>query len=1104
MKNGMKRGIGIVLAATMATSTMAAGIGGRVVYAEDVVSMRKEIEAQSFIPNAEDFPGSRTLFEGYVQKTLYGERSFALFGNFGGNILTGVNKEVYDQVKKAVINVANGKDSVGKVTEDDISTEFVVEVDAASVNQFDPNKLMQALLVDCPYELYWFDKTKGFQWGQNSGNKGKIILRFSVADAYAGTVDFTVNGKKAGATLAAVERVKEIVERHKDETDLEKLTSYKEEICKLVDYNYEAAGGNGSGYGDPWQLIYVFDGLEETKVVCEGYAKAFQYLCDLSQFRDSSFSCYTVTGDMDGGTGAGAHMWNIVALGGENYLVDITNSDDGSAGYDGSLFMAWTTKGDVTTGYSFEAPHSMGGYIKFSYDADMFDFYGEQILTIADSKYVIPAEETVTIKTQPKNPEAVTYGYQKAPEMKVAAEKASDATGAITYQWYNGDKTKVEGATEASYAPKNLDAGTHTFYCAVSCDGYIVNSNVVTVTVNKALSTVSDMSKIDKTYDGTAVEAPKYAKTGDGAVSVEYKEKGASDSSYTKTAPVNAGKYTVRISVADTKNYKAGSATSDFEITAKPLSVTVKVKDKEYDGTKAAEIERAVLNGVADGDDIVLQNGTAEFASVEIGDNIPIVFVKPFAVTGAEKANYTLTQPTGVTASIGAYVADKGTDYAVNSNDWQKEDFIVTAGEGKKISVSDGEGAEWKDSLIVSEEAEGSLKFYVKDVKTGVISLSVTESYKIDKTAPNGDISYNGDSMKKMIGEVKFEHILNEAVDVRLEGADGLSGVESVSHYISRSILTEDEVKKVKDWKEGKELSIAAKDQDQFVVYVKVTDRAGNMAYFASAGSEFDTSVAVISGVKDGATYYATRKVTVSDKNLASVTVNGASSEHEFTISGVDVQTEYTIEALDEAGNRVSYVVTMSPISTLNDQIKDLEWGNVTPENQTLLETVLSKAKENMAYATEEEKIVLNDVVAVCSSLLSRVSVMNELERITNELGKYHPDSLRRSDKANIKQLVEDMDALLLEKMLKEEERTAIKDLKKQAEKFLEAIEKLPTEQKSTIPKEEKKGNPKGIPNTGDIASIWGWLVGVAAAGVTIFGTSVKGRKTEGYQDNQK
>ena len=84
---------------------------------------------------------------------------------------------------------------------------------------------------------------------------------------------------------------------------------------------------------------------ESTNVVCEGYSKAFQYLCDLSDI-----TCYTVTGDMDGGTGAGAHMWNIVEQDGRYYIADITNSDTDSAGENGELFLNTPVKGSVSKG----------------------------------------------------------------------------------------------------------------------------------------------------------------------------------------------------------------------------------------------------------------------------------------------------------------------------------------------------------------------------------------------------------------------------------------------------------------------------------------------------------------------------------------------------------------------------------------------------------------------------------------------------------------------------------------------------------------------------------------------------------------------------------
>ena len=105
------------------------------------------------------------------------------------------------------------------------------------------------------------------------------------------------------------------------------------------------------GYGNPWQVIYVFDNNPLTNVVCEGYAKAFQLLCNLSNFENASVKCYTVTGEMAGGTGSGGHMWNIVTMDdGLNYIVDITNSDTGSVGQDGKLFMAGNSSGNISAG----------------------------------------------------------------------------------------------------------------------------------------------------------------------------------------------------------------------------------------------------------------------------------------------------------------------------------------------------------------------------------------------------------------------------------------------------------------------------------------------------------------------------------------------------------------------------------------------------------------------------------------------------------------------------------------------------------------------------------------------------------------------------------
>ena len=52
------------------------------------------------------------------------------------------------------------------------------------------------------------------------------------------------------------------------------MESYKEEICDLTSYNYDAVKP-GVAYGDPWQMIYVFDGDEVRMLYARDMQKHF-------------------------------------------------------------------------------------------------------------------------------------------------------------------------------------------------------------------------------------------------------------------------------------------------------------------------------------------------------------------------------------------------------------------------------------------------------------------------------------------------------------------------------------------------------------------------------------------------------------------------------------------------------------------------------------------------------------------------------------------------------------------------------------------------------------------------------------------------------------
>lgn len=312
---------------------------------------------------------------GYIQKMFYPVKKTGLkkAPKPQGNNLQGVEQRLYQKIMPEIASIAAGNRAsaiftypVGEVFDQVTFTASDLGVDAIIANgaftpeataamekklDVDTGALLKALLADAPYEMYWFDKTAGLVVGgmRYSGNSSSITvlgdfsIRFAVVSDYAEDL-YTVDTSYGQSVSQAVENAAQIVQDYEAYSDYDRLMAYKNEICALTSYNDEAAAG-GVPYGNPWQLVWVFDGDPDTTVVCEGYAKAFQYLNDLSS---SSVTVISVTGDMDDG----AHMWNIVTMDdGKHYLVDVTNCDQGTIGYPDKLFLKGYSSGNAEDGY---------------------------------------------------------------------------------------------------------------------------------------------------------------------------------------------------------------------------------------------------------------------------------------------------------------------------------------------------------------------------------------------------------------------------------------------------------------------------------------------------------------------------------------------------------------------------------------------------------------------------------------------------------------------------------------------------------------------------------------------------------------------------------
>ncbi len=112
---------------------------------------------------------------------------------------------------------------------------------------------------------------------------------------------------------------------------------------------------------------------------------------------------------------------------------------------------------------------------------------------------------------------------------------------------------------------------------------------------------------------------------------------------------VGVGTTTITASQSGDSVYDAApSVNQTLTVTPKALTVTATANNKVYDRTTAATIT-GTLNGIV-GSDLVTFSGTGTFATANAGTGI--VVTSTSTISGANVGNYTLTQPTGLTANI--------------------------------------------------------------------------------------------------------------------------------------------------------------------------------------------------------------------------------------------------------------------------------------------------------------------------------------------------------------------------------------------------------------------------------------------------------------------
>lgn len=553
---------------------------------------------------------------------------------------------------------------------------------------------------------------------------------------------------------------------------------------------------------------------------------------------------------------------------------------------------------------------------------------------------------------------------------------------------------------------------TYQIQWDTDCDGTVDDTTYVAYGEIPDHEEGSKESTVDTVYTFTDWSPEIKAVTGTATYKAQFS---SSTRTYTVTVPTTGEGYTIRYTGNTEVAYN-----SDF-------TFTVDIGRGYYKTSAfAVQANGQALNANADG-----------IYTVHVLDNTEIT------ITGVAKES-----------ALAAPVIDSG-KYDFN---WTADNVTLTPSATSDSGIayyeySTNGGDSWMkltgDSLTITESGFATEYIFRAVSNAGNISPSSEPvTVKIDRAAPDGDIKFEKDSVKEFISNITFGLFFNKDIDAEITGTDDLSGVKKIEYYRSDKALTEAEVTAITDWTEtnGK-FSVTAEDKAKFIYYVKITDEAGNSAYFGSDGATFDLTAPVISGITNGAEYYATQSVTISDANLQSVTLNDKNVGDTFTLTG-NKETVYTIVAADKAGNKTTFTVTMKTIASMEEPIDGLTADNVTSEDKEAVEMVKKQVGSiDLEDATEEEKATLQEILDKCDALIDKIneSVQAGNTEIIDKVENITPDNVKPEDKDDLTAAKEDLENALenFGDNYTEEEKAEIQNKLEQINNALESIEKV-------------------------------------------------------------
>ena len=200
-------------------------------------------------------------------------------------------------------------------------------------------------------------------------------------------------------------------------------------------------------------------------------------------------------------------------------------------------------------------------------------------------------------------------------------------------------------------------------------------------------------------------------------------------------------------------------------------------------------------------------------------------------------------------------------------------------------------------------------------------NITLTAQWK-DIEKPTGEIVIGTNKWQEFLNKITFGLFFKDTQTVTINAADN-SGTVFVSYLVTDQDLSEAELQSLVF--SGYEEPFRIDPNGEYIVYAMLVDTSLNITYLRSDRITLDNVQPVITGIENGKTYCEAQTVTVDEKYVDTVTVNGTEvtldKNNSFTLSPADG--EQRIIVTDRAGNTAEMTVTVNDGHTYGEWVSN-------------------------------------------------------------------------------------------------------------------------------------------------------------------------------------